>query len=56
MYFSYMRYDRIAESISGDLIVDNIQLAGTVASLLNAIQIAIMNAVYSQVSVSLNNW
>lgn len=50
MYFKIIMY------LTGDLLVNQLQLAGTVASLLNAVQIQVMNFVYGQVSIRVNDW
>ncbi len=49
-------YFRIVMTLSRALVVSNVQLAGTIASLLNAIQIQVMNYVYGSVSIYLNNF
>jgi hypothetical protein len=49
-------YFRISTTLSGVLIVGNVQFSGTVASLMNAVQIQIMNFVYQKVSVFLNDY
>lgn len=50
MYFKIIMY------LTGDLLVNQLQLAGTVASLLNAVQIQVMNFIYGQISIRVNDW
>lgn len=49
-------YFKIVMTLSGALVVDNVQMAGTVASLLNAVQIQVMNVVYGSLAVRLNEY
>jgi hypothetical protein len=49
-------YFKIVMTLSGTLIVDNVQMSGTVASLLNAVQIQVMNYVYGSLAVYLNEY
>jgi anoctamin-10/anoctamin-7 len=49
-------YFKIAMTASQSLVVGNMQLAGTIASLLNAVQIQVMNYIYGTVSVYLNEF
>lgn len=49
-------YFKIVMTLSGTLVVDNVQMAGTIASLLNAVQIQVMNYVYGSVAVYLNEY
>jgi hypothetical protein len=49
-------YIRIIETLSGQLLIGNVQFAGIIASLLNAVQIQIMNYIYSIISIELNDF
>jgi hypothetical protein len=49
-------YFKIVMTLSGALVVGNVQMAGTIASLLNAVQIQVMNYVYGSLAVVLNSY
>ena len=49
-------YFKIVMTLSHALVIGNVQLASTIASLLNAVQIQVMNYIYGRLSVVLNEY
>ncbi len=49
-------YFRITASHSSALVIGGVQTASIIASLLNAVQIQVVNYIYGMISIQLNDW